>query len=208
MSALIARLQNPLLASAAGIALSVGVGVYFSAQVLGPLVVQSVVVEKKELPPGLVERGWDFWTIEIDNLSNELREERARLRKQAELLDQRATRLAAEEKEFAKLRADLERLRKEISDKVAEVGADEMKNVRSLAQTYSTLTPRAAVAILREIDDATAVKILAMMKSETVGLIFEEMAKTTGPDGPLARRAAALSERLRLVRVRQTPGAS
>lgn len=205
---MIARLQNPLLASAAGVALSVGIGVFFSARVLGPLVEQSVVVQKKELPPGFVERGWDFWTVEMDNLSNELRDERARLRKQVESLDARATRLASEEKELAKLRADIERMRKEISDKVAEVGADEMKNVRSLAQTYSALTPRAAVAILREIDDVTAVKILALMKSETVGPIFEEMAKSTGPDGPLAKRAAALSERLRLVRLRQAPGSS
>jgi hypothetical protein len=205
---MIARLQNPLFAALAGIALSIGVGVYFSSRALAPLLTQTVVVPKKELPPGFVERGWDFWTVEIDNLSNELRDERARLRKQVEQLDARATRVAAEEKELAKLRTDLERLRKEISDKVAEVGADEAKNIRTLAQTYSTLTPRAAVAILREIDDTTAVKILAMMKAETVGPIFEEMAKSTGPEGPLAKRAAALSERLRLVRLRQAPGAS
>lgn len=205
---MIARLQNPLFAAGAGIALSIGVGVYVSSRALAPLLERAAVVPKRELPPGFVERGWDFWTVEIDNLSNELRDERARLRKQVEQLDARATRIGAEEKELAKLRADLERMRKEISDKVAEVGADEAKNIRNLAQTYSTLTPRAAVAILREIDDTTAVKILAMMKSETVGPIFEEMAKSTCPEGPLAKRAASLSERLRLVRLRQAPGSS
>jgi hypothetical protein len=42
------------------------------------------------------------------------------------------------------------------------------------------------------------------MKSESVGAIFEEMAKTTGPDGLLAKRAAALSEKLRLMKAGKT----
>jgi flagellar motility protein MotE (MotC chaperone) len=48
-------------------------------------------------------------------------------------------------------------------------------------------------------DDTTAVKILSLMKPDTVGPIFEEMAKS---DSPVidAYRAARLSERLRLVK--------
>jgi flagellar motility protein MotE (MotC chaperone) len=154
-------------------------------------------------PPPLEEakaQGWDFWTIEIDGLSNELKEERARLRQQAETLNQRAARLAAEQQELAKVRADIEAMRAEIGRKVIEISADEMKNVRGLAQTYTSLTPKGAVAILREMDDTTVVKILSLMKSETVGPIFEEMAKTATPDGTLAKRAATLSEKLRLMK--------
>lgn len=198
---MIAKLQNPLLASILGVFLSVGVGVYFSMRALRPLLEKAAMVVEKKVPEQLVQRGWDFWTVEIDNLSNELKEERARLRKQAELLDQRSARVASEEKELAKVRADVERLRKEIADKVIEISTDEAKNIRTLSQTYAALTPRSAVAILKEIDDTTAVKILSLMKAETVGPIFEEMAKTAGPDGSLARRAAQLSEKLRIMKV-------
>jgi flagellar motility protein MotE (MotC chaperone) len=158
---------------------------------------------KKE-PTELTKKGWDFWTIEIENLSNELKEERVRLRKQADSLDQRAARLAAEEKEFAKLRADMDALRQQIAERVIEISADETKNIRTLAQTYTNLTPRAAVAIIRELDDTTVVKILSVMKPDVVGPIFEEMSKQTG-DNPLARRAATLSEKLRLMKANKPP---
>jgi flagellar motility protein MotE (MotC chaperone) len=145
-------------------------------------------------------KGWDFWTIEIDNLASELKGEKERLRLAQEQVDQRAARLAAEERELAKLRADLERMRGEISRRVVEIDTDELKNLRSLAQTYSALTPRAAVAIVREMDDATVVKILALMKPDVVSPIFEEMSRTADGTGTLARRAAVLSEKLRLMR--------
>ena len=52
-----------------------------------------------------------------------------------------------------------------------------------------------------ELDDTTAVKILSLMKADIVGPIFEEMSKTATADGmPLARRAALLSEKLRLMK--------
>jgi len=193
-------LTNPSLVAVLGVVsgLAVGLGWFWrAANVLVEHAIQAlpvaVEVEGKS-------QGWDFWTIEIDGLSSELKEERARLRAQAETLNQRAARLASEQQELAKVRRDIENMRAEINRKVIEITADEMKNLRSLAQTYSNLTPRGAVAILREMDDTTAVKILSLMKSDTVGPIFEEMAKTTGPDGPLARRAATLSEKLRLMK--------
>jgi flagellar motility protein MotE (MotC chaperone) len=98
-------------------------------------------------------------------------------------------------------------MRKQIADRVIEIAADESKNVRTLAQTYGALTPRAAVAIFREMDDATAVKILSVMKPDIVGPIFEEMSKTGGADAPLAKRAAQLSEKLRLMKSPK-PGSS
>ncbi len=209
---MIAKLQNPAVAAALGIVLSIGLGVSLCIRVLNPLLERAAAAaaaghEEIKVTPELKEKGWDFWTIEIDNLSNELKEEKARLRKQSELLDQRTVRLAAEEKELAKVRADVEAIRKEIADKVSEITADESKNLKALAQTYTSLTPRAAVAIFREMDDNTAVKILSLMKADVVGPIFEQMSQANGADGtPMARRAAMLSERLRLIKAaKQNP---
>lgn len=198
---MIAKLQSPLVAALIGILASVGTGVFLALRTLGPLIEKAASAPVKKAPDELLkQRGWDFWTVEIDNLSNELKEERSRLRKQAEALDQRAARFATEEKELEKVRAEVERLRKEIADKITEIGADEAKNIRSLSQTYANLTPRAAVAIFREMEDATAVKILSLMKAEVVGAIFEEMSKPVAGDKSLASRAALLSEKLRLMK--------
>src|SRR5258708_1438190 len=116
-------------------------------------------------------------------------------------MDQRSARLVSEEKELAKVRSDIDTLRREIADRVIEITADEQKTLRALSQTYTNLTPRAAVAIFKERDDTTAVKILSLMKPDVVGLIFEQMSATANSDGtPLARRAAILSEKLRLMK--------
>jgi len=201
------KLQNPIAAMVLSLVLSVVLGAALCWRAAGPLLELAAASRPKPVAAGK-EKGWDFWTIEVENLSTDLKEERARLRKQAELQDQRAARLVAEEKELGKIRSDIEGLRREIADKVIEITADEAKNLRTLSQTYTNLSPRAAVAILREMDDVTVVKILSLMKPDVVGPIFEEMSRTAGADGPLARRAAVLSEKLRLMKAGKAPGAS
>lgn len=192
--------KGPLVVSALGLVVSIGLGVGLCWRVVVPLVEKAAIRK----PPAVVEdksKGWDFWTIEIENLANELKEERARLRKQSEAIDQRAARIASDTKELERVRADVERIRREIGEKVVEISADEAKNIRALSLTYANLTPRAAVTIFRELDDTTAVKILSLMKADVVGPIFEEMSRAPGTgDVPLARRAAVLSEKLRLMK--------
>jgi flagellar motility protein MotE (MotC chaperone) len=200
---MMSKLKSPLAATFLSMLLSMGMGIYLCIQAAGPMLEMAAksrakVIAKKE------DNGWDFWTIEMENLSNDLKEERARLHKQADLLDQRDARITAEEKEMDRVRADIDGLRKQIGDKVTEVSAEEAKNIKSLSQTYATISPKAAVAILREMDDSTVVKILSQMKPDVVGPIFEEMSRTTDGDVPLARRAAILSERLRLMRSTKT----
>ncbi len=194
------KLQSPVVVGLLGVGVSVGLGVALIFRAFAnfqPPAAEPALAEVKE---ELVRKGWDFWTIEIDNLSTELKEERLKLRKQAELLDQRAARLSAEEKEFAKLRADIESMRKQIGEKILEIGADEAKNLRTLSTTYATLSPKAAVAIIKEMDDSTVVKILSLMKPDVVGPIFEEMGRIGAGDPALAKRAAAFSEKLRMMK--------
>jgi flagellar motility protein MotE (MotC chaperone) len=145
-------------------------------------------------------QGWDFWTIEVENLTTELKDEKERLRKRSDDLDQREARLAAERKELDRIRTDDEAVCAELDARIVSIRSDEAKNLHSLAQTYTNLTPHAAVIILGEMDDPTAVKILSLMKPDVVGPIFEDMARTSGPDGALARRAAAFSDKLRLMK--------
>jgi flagellar motility protein MotE (MotC chaperone) len=201
---MIARLQSPLAIALLSLVLSVAGGLVLSWSFLERAVLAAAEAARQPSPEmgELRRKGWDFWTIEIENLSSELKEERLQLKKQMEALERRAARLAAEEKEFAKVRAELERLRREIGEKVIEIAADESKNIRSLAATYANLTPRAAVAIFREMDDVTVVKILASMKPDAIGPIFEELSRPGGADDALARRAAILSEKLRLIKTR------
>ncbi len=196
-------LRNPFVTAAASLLLALSVGLFTFWRAATVLVIQAIELRQQAALAAAPkkEKGWDFWTIEIENLSNELKEERARLRKEVEVVEQREARVVAEQKELGTMRSEIDALRKEIAEKVISIRDDEAKNLRALSQTYTSLTPRAAVAIFREMDDVTAVKILSLMKPDTVGPIFEEMSKTTGTDGtPLSRRAAVLSEKLRLMK--------
>ncbi len=205
------KLQNPAVVAALAVMLSVGVGVMAFWRTAAPLVESAVLKTAgsvKAAPAELKERGWDFWTIEIENLSSELKGERDRLRQQHDLLDQRSAQLANEAKELAKVRTEIEALRRGIAEKIIEISADDAKNLRTLSQTYTNLTPRAVVAIVREMDDQTVVKIFSLMKIDVVSAIFEEMSRTPGPDGPLSKRVAILSERMRQMKAAAKPAAS
>lgn len=198
--------QKPAVVIALGVAsgLAAGVGwVWRAGQVIAAA---TPVAAGPETIPAEKSESWDFWSAEMDNITKELKEERERLRSVAAELDRRATRLDAERQELVQVRSELDGMRKEISDRVSEMGADEARNLKSLATTYSNLTPRAAVAVIRELDERTAVKILVLMKPDVVSAIFEEMSRTPDADGTLAKRAASLSERLRLARAAKPAG--
>lgn len=201
------KLANPFLAAAIGLLAGTGTGLYCFWVTAEASLEHAIrlVPHKDKLGGDERQRGWNFWTIEIENLANELKGERERQRKQADSLDRREAQLAAEAQELNKVRTEIEGLRQEIASKVIEINADELKNIRTLAQTYTNLTPKAAVAIIREMDDLMVVKILSMMKPDVVAPIFEEMSRTAGTDGtPLAKRAAHLSDQLRLIKSTKT----
>jgi flagellar motility protein MotE (MotC chaperone) len=198
---MISRILSPLVCGIVGLLLSIAVGVGMTWRTMSTHVTRTIAVRALQNSSELKKRGWDFWTIEMENLATELREDRDRLKKVDADLTQRESRLEASQRELAKERAELKAIQTQISDRIVEISADEKINLKKLALTYSSLTARKAVALIREMDDSTAVKILSLMKPDTVGPIFEEMSQATAADGtPLARRAAQLSDKLRLVK--------
>lgn len=202
------RVLTPLVSAVLGLLLSLGIGLGMTWQALNRVVDRTIQQRSHREPNELQKKGWDFWTVEMSNLSAEVTENRQLLKKRAEELDQREERIKAAEKELAKARADIDALQKEISDRVIQISEDERTNLKKLSATFTNETPRAVVAIIREMDDTTAVKILSLMKPDVVGPIFEEMSKmSAGTDGSLAKRAAVLSEKMRLMKSSPPPTA-
>ncbi len=193
------RILSPLVVSVLGLlwGAATGLGWFW---VRADCLVKVALAQARAAPKATEKsKGWDFWTVEIDNLSSELKDEKARVKKEEEQLDVRTARITSDRQELENVRSELNTMHKQISDKIIEIQAVEAKNLRTLAQTYTNISPHGVVAIIREMDDTTAVKILSLMKPDVVGPIFEEMAKS---DSPVidAYRAARLSERLRLVK--------
>lgn len=152
-------------------------------------------------PTGLTlvrDNRWDGWTDEITRLVEALGSERARLEERALELDELEKRMASERNELRRLRDDVDERRRRFSAMVAEIEIAEVKNLRDLARTYSSMSPAGAGRIFSQMEDEMVVKILFFMKPDAVAPVLEEMARAA--DATEARRAAGLSQRLRLMR--------
>lgn len=150
---------------------------------------------------------WDFWTPEVENLAKDLTAERAKIAVREAEVAAREKRLVDEARELDQIRSQLARMRDEIDSRLVEVKEQELRNLKSLATTYSRLTPTAAVAIFNQLDDLTVAKLLSLMKPEIISAILEELSRTPGPDNANVKRAAELSMRLRLLIPTQKTGA-
>lgn len=171
-----------------------------ASAIVASLVAQAGEVGPEVMRPRETRAPWDMWTPELEKLAQELKTQRDGLKDREQAMTQLEARLASETAELTRTRKEIETQRAEIIQLLTTVGADEIKNLKSLAQTYATLSPKAACAIFSEMDDPTVVKILSLMKADTVGPIFEEMSKDKSEKNNQAQRAAKLSERLRLMR--------
>ncbi len=191
-------LRHPVFLIAVGLAAGLATGLGWFWHAAGSAA-QKIAALRAAAPAGNRPGApWGFWTIEIENLAADLKDEMVKQHQREEQLNEREARFTAERQELEKVRTDIEAQRQEISGRLIEIQALEAKNLRTLAQTYTNLAPTAAVEIFRGMDDTTVVKILSLMKPDTVAPILETMAKSE-VDPELARRAAALTEKLRVV---------
>ena len=195
---------NPIVVLAIALLLGVGTGLGMFWKAAMPLIATAKASRVKVADEGKPEAPWGFWTIEIENLASDLKEEKAVFKKREEELAQREERLNAERQELTKQRQQLEALRNDITGRITSIQADEMKNLKSLVATYSNLTPKATLTLFKEMDDTMVVKLLSLMKTDVVSPLFEEMSKQAATDPTIGKRVATLSEKLRLLKSAQS----
>lgn len=201
---MIKLLTNPIVTLVVALVLGVGTGLGMFMQAAKPLIAATKLARIKAAAPKEPEAPWGFWTLEIENLASELKDQKAVVKKYEESLKLREERLNAERQELAKQRDILEAMRADIASRITSIQADEVKNLKSLVATYSNLTPKATLTIFKEMDDTMVVKILALMKTDVTTPLFEEMSKQAATDPFVARRIATLTEKLRLLKTSPT----
>jgi flagellar motility protein MotE (MotC chaperone) len=190
--------QSPWLVVLLGIVLGLGTEAGLLISKIGGLKPQQPLELDLTGVPDKIQ--WSFLTPALDEMREELRTRLEKASARESELDEYAMRLQAERSEIEKLKSDLESMRTELTGTFFEIQSVEEKNLKTLANTYTGLSPTAALAIFREMDDEMVVKILAFMKPEPVANILEEMTKTMDGDESLAARAASISNKLRLKR--------
>lgn len=197
---MIKLVTNPIVTLVLALALGVGSGLGMFWKAAVPLIAAAKAARVKVADAGKPEAPWGFWTIEIENLASELKDQKAVYKKRTEELVQREERLNAERQELAKQRQQLEAMRADISSRVTAIQSDEIRNLKALVATYSNLSPKATLTIFKEMDDIMVVKLLSLMKTDVVSALFEEMGKQAASDPVLGRRIATFTEKLRLLK--------
>ncbi|HTH47186.1 MAG TPA: hypothetical protein VMB21_06720 [Candidatus Limnocylindria bacterium] len=152
-------------------------------------------IVKKHDAPNVPKLVWDPQNPEVEQLVKELREEKEALAKRESGLNELASRLQVERQEIDRVAQNVQRMQTDFEKSLTKVKGDEVGNLKKLAKMYSNMTPDGAAKIFRELDDDSVGKILLLMKEAEAAAMLEAMAKQGEPE---ARRAAALSERLRV----------
>jgi flagellar motility protein MotE (MotC chaperone) len=137
---------------------------------------------------------WDFRNPELDLIMAELKTQKESLAAREAQLKELAARLQNERQEINQLTQSVYQVQLEFDQNVTRVKAEEVINLKKLAKVYSAMTPEGAVAIFKELDDASIVKIAKFMKESETAPILELLAKQGEAE---AKRTAAISERLR-----------
>lgn len=154
---------------------------------------------------GIVVTGpsWHFVNPELDQLMAELRSEKELLARKEQQLQELATRLQAERAEINQITQLVYRMQLELDKNIVTIKEEESANLKKLAKVYTAMTPEGAAAIVRELPDEMIVKIFCFMKEAETAAILESLGKGSTND---ARRAAEITDQLRLTRVRNATG--
>ncbi len=166
----------------------------------------SVTLASEMPDPRIATKGpsWNFQNPEMDTLIQELKGERDQIGVERRKLEEWSARLQAERLELNSVTQLVHQMQVDLDKTVVRVKDEEKDNLKKLGKLYASMTPEGAAKIVRELEDEPIVKILYLMKESEAGLILEELAK----DPLQAKRAAQLSERLRLTVGKPVPGAN
>ncbi len=145
---------------------------------------------------------WSLHTQEIDDVVVELRQRQEAMTKREKQFAEMSSRVSAEREELKQLAAQIRKAQEEFDKAISRVKEDESTNLKRLAKMYSTMEPATAATIFKQLDEATMVKILLFMKDSETSPVLAAMAVQGEAE---AKRAAAVSERLRVTQRSSEP---
>jgi flagellar motility protein MotE (MotC chaperone) len=192
---MIKLLTSPLATTLVSVLVYLGATVAFwKTPSLPPPVAKDASADAKKIVPS-----WDYINPEADQLVAELQAEKKALAKKEQDLSDLTARLESERAELKVVTQSVRQLQSDFDQNVLRISDEETANLKKLAKVYAAMEPASAARILQDMDDANIIKIMVFMKDIETAAIWDAIAK----QGPAqAKRAAELSERLRLTSFR------
>jgi len=128
-------------------------------------------------------------------LVSELKQQKEALAAKEKELSQFEARLQSERGELNQLTQMVHQVQSDFDQTVTRVREQETANLKRLAKTYANMSPEAASAVFKALEETTLTKIVVFLKDAELAAIFDVLAKQNDAE---AKRVANLCERLRL----------
>lgn len=96
------------------------------------------------------------------------------------------------------LKQSIEILQSELERRLVKVQESEMKNLKTLAESYTNMTPESVAKIFEESEEASVIKIMHFLPPETLGSILQVMSKEISKDEKAGAKINHLLESFRL----------
>jgi flagellar motility protein MotE (MotC chaperone) len=148
----------------------------------------------KALPMAEDDPSWKFRNPDIDQWVSQIKNERDALAVREQQLKEWESRLVAESREIASVTQAVSRTQLEFDKRVLLFTEQQKDNAKKQLKVIADMTPDGAVAMLNEMPDDEVARLLYTLKPDISGAILDAMSKVGGPS---AKRAAALTERIK-----------
>jgi flagellar motility protein MotE (MotC chaperone) len=137
---------------------------------------------------------WKFRNPEFDQWVAQIKNEKESLDAREQRLNELQTRLNVELQEISTVTQAVSQLQMTFDKNVIRFKTQEVDNIRHQAKLLSDMSPAGAVAMLQQMPDDEAVRILFTMKSDAASPILDAWSKG---DKTESKHAAVLTEKLR-----------
>jgi flagellar motility protein MotE (MotC chaperone) len=139
---------------------------------------------------------WKFRNPEFNEWLAQIKNEKDSLALRDQQLKEWQARLDAELQEVSTVTQTVAQLQSDFDKNVIRFKDAQADNEKHQAKLLSAMSPEGAIALLNQMPDNDAVRILFLMKADVASQILDTMSKM---DEAQAKRAAMLTEKLRQV---------
>jgi len=123
---------------------------------------------------------WKFHNPDIDQWISQIKQERDALAVREQELKEWEARLAAENREISTVTETVTRTQTEFDKRVLLFSDQQKDNVKKQIKLIAGMSPDGAAAMLNEMVDDEAARILFTLKPDTAGAILDAMSKVGG----------------------------
>jgi flagellar motility protein MotE (MotC chaperone) len=137
---------------------------------------------------------WKFRNPDFDQWIEDLKNEKVALEARKLQLVEWETRLQAESQELSTVTQRVAQIQADFEKDVLRLRDEQIKNLKRQAKVMADMAPEAALAMLDQMPDDDAARVLSVMKNDQVVLMLGTMSKLGKAQ---TKRAVAITERMR-----------